>query len=233
MPWFQILRQRTALFGGILWQGSWHLSVVRAGDALKASIGLPPFATTAAEPLETPHTYLGLSDATTRRASEAMRSFVMAAVRHGRAYTPLVTYNTWFSYGTAINEESMRTEMNRRPVSASSSLSSMPAGIYGHRSVDFTTGIGVWEADTDRFPSGLSALSDLAHELGMKFGIWVEPERVDLQTVGKAGLAKERWLATSRRPLSIRRSQRECQRGTNLPRHSRSTGLDHGAAHAR
>ena len=30
----------------------------------------------------------------------------------------------------------------------------------------------------------------------MKFGIWVEPERVDLLTVGRAGLAKERWLAT-------------------------------------
>ncbi len=66
---------------------------------------------------------------------------------------------------------------------------------------DFTTGIGVWEADADRFPSGLSALSDHAHALGMKFGIWVEPERVDLQTVGRAGLAKERWLATQAGPL--------------------------------
>jgi alpha-galactosidase len=198
MPWFQVLRQRTALFGGVLWQGSWHLSVVRSGDALKASIGLPPFATTTAEPLETPHTYVGLSDAATQRASEAMRSFVMAAVRHGRAYTPLVTYNTWFTYGTAIDEDSMRAEIESA-ADLGIELFVVDAGWYvtGTDPSDFTTGLGVWEEDKERFPAGLRALSDLAHERGMKFGIWVEPERVDLRTVGKAGLARERWLATS------------------------------------
>ena len=54
----------------------------------------------------------------------------------------------------------------------------------------------------------------------MKFGIWVEPERVDLQTVGKAGLAKERWLATQSGPLRSREDQRDRQRGSTLPRQS-------------
>jgi alpha-galactosidase len=28
----------------------------------------------------------------------------------------------------------------------------------------------------------------------MKFGVWVEPERVDLRTVGEPGMARETWL---------------------------------------
>ena len=51
-------------------------------------------------------------------------------------------------------------------------------------------------ADPDRFPSGLASLADYAHGVGLKFGLWVEPERVSLATVGKAGLAQEAWLAT-------------------------------------
>jgi alpha-galactosidase len=38
-------------------------------------------------------------------------------------------------------------------------------------------------------------MADHAHELGMKFGLWVEPERVALATVGNPGLAREEWLA--------------------------------------
>jgi alpha-galactosidase len=49
--------------------------------------------------------------------------------------------------------------------------------------------------DEARFPDGLEALTDYAHERGLKFGIWVEPERVALSTVNRAGLAQEGWLA--------------------------------------
>jgi alpha-galactosidase len=198
LPWFQVIRQKTAVFGGVLWPGSWQIALTRHGDALAASVGLPPFNTSAATPLETPHAYVGLSDATTHRASEAMRAFVMAAVRQGRPYQPLVTYNTWFAYGTAIDEASMRAEIDSA-ADLGIDLFVVDAGWYvsGSDPSDFTTGIGVWEEDTDRFPSGLRALSDLAHERGMKFGLWVEPERVDMHTVGKPGLARERWLAMS------------------------------------
>ena len=47
-----------------------------------------------------------------------------------------------------------------------------------------------------RFPRGLKPLGDYAHSLGLKFGIWVEPERVNLSTVGEPGVA-EPWLATT------------------------------------
>lgn len=38
--------------------------------------------------------------------------------------------------------------------------------------------LGDWQADTQKFPNGLLPLSKKAHQLGMKFGLWVEPEMV-------------------------------------------------------
>ena len=73
----------------------------------------------------------------------------------------------------------------------------MPAGIPETTSTwDFTPGLGTWEADANRFPHGLAVLGDEARSRGLKFGIWVEPERVDLETVYTRGTVKERWLAS-------------------------------------
>lgn len=44
---------------------------------------------------------------------------------------------------------------------------------------DDTQGLGDWCVNTDKLPEGLSYLSDHAHSLGMKFGIWIEPEMVN------------------------------------------------------
>ena len=63
---------------------------------------------------------------------------------------------------------------------------------------DFDAGLGSWTPDAGRFPNGLKPLADYAHELRMKFGIWVEPERVNLSLVGAPGgpdSIAESWLA--------------------------------------
>src|SRR5262249_54691813 len=63
---------------------------------------------------------------------------------------------------------------------------------------DFVHQWGNWQVDYDRFPNGLGYLTDRAHELGMRFGVWVEPERIDRTTLGMPGAAEERFLATSK-----------------------------------
>jgi alpha-galactosidase len=70
------------------------------------------------------------------------------------------------------------------------------AGAGAEGIFDFHSGLGRWQPDPDRFPQGLGALSDYAHELGMRFGIWVEPERMDRDVVDEEG-ADSTWLATS------------------------------------
>lgn len=38
--------------------------------------------------------------------------------------------------------------------------------------------VGNWEVDEERFPGGLKPISDAVHQVGAKFMVWFEPERV-------------------------------------------------------
>lgn len=40
-------------------------------------------------------------------------------------------------------------------------------------------GLGDWRTEVDRFPSGIKGLADKIHAMGLKFGIWLEPEMVN------------------------------------------------------
>ncbi|MGC8669133.1 MAG: NPCBM/NEW2 domain-containing protein [Chthonomonadales bacterium] len=42
----------------------------------------------------------------------------------------------------------------------------------------FPNGVGNWYADPQRFPRGLKPIADAAHQHGMRFVVWFEPERV-------------------------------------------------------
>jgi alpha-galactosidase len=48
----------------------------------------------------------------------------------------------------------------------------------GGTGVDWATQVGTWRVRRDRFPRGLRPLAEAAHERGMKFVLWFEPERV-------------------------------------------------------
>jgi alpha-galactosidase len=128
---------------------------------------------------------------------------VLQGIRQGRPLTPIVTYNTWFAYGTDIDDASMRQEMDRA-ASMGAELFVIDAGWYAgagaDSAFDFDSGLGSWTPDPVRFPDGLRPLTDYAHGLGLKVGIWVEPERVDLSLVGQPDAiggtgVEESWLA--------------------------------------
>ena len=50
-------------------------------------------------------------------------------------------------------------------------------GWFGRRDSD-NGGLGDWTANEAKLPGGLKPLSDAVHGLGMKFGLWIEPEMV-------------------------------------------------------
>lgn len=46
----------------------------------------------------------------------------------------------------------------------------------------FPDGVGNWFCKPDALPNGLKPVSDVCHELGLRFMLWFEPERVGLKT---------------------------------------------------
>jgi len=192
---------RDQFFGGLMWSGAWHAALERAADRLRVSVDFPGVTTTVSptHPVELPHAFFGVRAQSTGDESGALHQFVMRGIRHGRPFSPRVTYNTWFVYGTTVNEDAMVAEMDRA-AALGVELFVIDAGWYigagATSDFDFEAGLGTWQADPDRFPSGLASLADYAHGVGMQFGLWVEPERVALSTVDAPGLAREAWLAT-------------------------------------
>jgi alpha-galactosidase len=188
-------------FGGLMWSGAWHAALERADARLRVTLDFPGVVTTVtpARPLELPHAFFGITGRSAGDESGALHQFIMRGIRRGRPFQPLVTYNTWFTYGTTVNEDAMVAEIDRA-ASLGVELFVIDAGWYfgagENGDFDFESGLGSWRADPDRFPSGLASLSDYAHGAGMKFGLWVEPEHVARSTIDAPGLASESWLAT-------------------------------------
>jgi alpha-galactosidase len=54
----------------------------------------------------------------------------------------------------------------------------MDDGWFGARNHD-RAGLGDWTVNPQKFPNGLKPLIDEVQKLGMKFGLWVEPEMVN------------------------------------------------------
>jgi alpha-galactosidase len=202
VPWFAIDGDQDEFFATLMWSGAWSLGVTRGRTGLEVSFGLVSMSTAAGAPFDGPHAVFGVVRGGLPAATAALRSYAVNGIRAGRPLVPLVTYNTWFAYGTSIDESSIRAAMDRA-AALGVELFVLDAGWYRGAGAggptDFDSGLGSWTPDPARFPNGLRPLADYAHERRMKFGIWMEPERVNLSLVGSPGgpgSIDDSWLAT-------------------------------------
>jgi hypothetical protein len=59
---------------------------------------------------------------------------------------------------------------------------------------DWGAGLGSYQASAVKFPHGIRYLSDKVHELGLQFGLWVDPQNVDSRRV-RSGEIPHHWVA--------------------------------------
>jgi alpha-galactosidase len=198
VPWFSIDGGADQFFAGLMWSGAWSLIASRTSSGLDLTLGLAPMSTSVTAAIDTPHAFFGVVRGTAADVPASLRAFIVQGIRGGQAFPALATYNTWFAYGVEIDETIVREEIDGA-ARLGAELFVVDAGWYAGAgrlgSDDFTSGLGTWAVDPARFPQGLRPLTEYAHSRGLKFGIWVEPERVALTAINRAGLAQESWLA--------------------------------------
>jgi alpha-galactosidase len=175
------------LFVGLLYSGRWsaHAQAVATGGA-----SLELFSDGYAMPLpagetwNSPASFVGVYRGDLDDAAHVQHAYMRAAVMPPTPDDfPWVQYNTWFAHLVDIDESILRDEA-ARAARLGAEVFVIDAGWWepSRRTSDnFTTGLGVWQPSTEKFPSGISAFGDYVRSLGMRFGIWVEPERVDLR----------------------------------------------------
>lgn len=88
-----------------------------------------------------------------------------------------VLYNSWEATEFDVNVK-QQTELAKIASKIGVELFVMDDGWFGKRNSD-RAGLGDWFVNRDKFPNGLDELINNVNELGMDFGIWVEPEMVN------------------------------------------------------
>lgn len=87
-----------------------------------------------------------------------------------------VLYNAWATFEFNLDEEMLMAQAERAS-KIGVEMFLIDDGWFKDRN-DEKTGLGDWEVDKNKFPNGLTAIINKVNELGMIFGLWVEPEMV-------------------------------------------------------
>jgi alpha-galactosidase len=88
-----------------------------------------------------------------------------------------IVYNSWYvtEFDVSFKNQEKAAELAAK---MGVELFVMDDGWFGQRNND-RAGLGDWYVNQDKFPNGLGPLITRINELGMDFGIWVEPEMVN------------------------------------------------------
>ncbi len=95
--------------------------------------------------------------------------------KYAKAPRPILL-NNWEATYFGFNEEKL-LKIARTAADVGVELFVLDDGWFGHRDDD-TTSLGDWYVDTKKLPNGLKHLTDQVHAMGLKFGLWFEPEMV-------------------------------------------------------
>jgi alpha-galactosidase len=190
-PWFAIDAEGSAgeehgrvWFGALGWSGNWRFSIEQTShQQVRVTGGFNTFdfayPLKAGESLETPPFYGGFTDLGFGEASRILHRFERAEILPDRAAPRLrpVLYNSWEATEFHVNEEGQR-QLAGRAAKLGVELFVMDDGWFGQRNDD-KAGLGDWFVNPQKFPSGLKPLIAHVNSLGMKFGLWVEPEMIN------------------------------------------------------
>lgn len=175
----------TVYFGALAYSGNWRLAVEQLHELpLRIHGGYHThdfgFTLKAGEKHRTPAMLLGVSDAgwggASRRLHRLLRERVLPAPEAWAGGRP-VLYNSWEATYFDVNFEG-QVELARRAAAMGVELFCVDDGWFGARRHE-RAGLGDWVASSEAFPGGLEPLVAEVRRLGMKFGLWVEPEMVN------------------------------------------------------
>ncbi|WP_030154638.1 alpha-galactosidase [Glycomyces sp. NRRL B-16210] len=185
LGWSADVRHRTD-------RGPEHLTLLGAGELLRpGEIRLGPGAAH-----RTPTAYFAWSDAGLDGVADRFHTWMRARPQHPRTPRPLVL-NTWEAVYFEHDFERI-ARLARKAAAVGVERFVLDDGWFPARRSD-TAGLGDWTVDREVWPDGLEPLAELVHSLGMQFGLWFEPEMVNLDS--DLARAHPEWLLAN--PASV------------------------------
>ncbi len=170
-------------FGALAWTGNFKVEVSRdfAGRT-RVVTGINDFdfsyTLKPGEEFDAPSVYCGY----VKGFAEMSNQMSAYAVEHilpkgfNKASLP-VLYNSWEATWFDVSSEGQQ-RLAEIAADIGCELFVMDDGWFGERKND-RAGLGDWYVNKEKFPEGLKPLIDKVKSLGMRFGLWFEPEMVN------------------------------------------------------
>ena len=186
-PWFAVDRkageeQGEVWFGTLAWSGNFKITAEATEFAsTRISIGLNDWdfawKLMPHQIFVTPASISGYTKNGFGAASRIFHDYVRnEIIPHGK--TPhKILYNSWEATLFDVDETS-QSKLANTAAQMGVELFVMDDGWFHNRNLD-NAGLGDWFPDKVKFPNGLGGLITNVNDLGMDFGLWVEPEMVN------------------------------------------------------
>jgi alpha-galactosidase len=200
IPWTMVERteSKDGWYVGIEFSGRTRLILSRDRTSLHGRVGLDPEPSPFRTLLQPGHSFdapvifvgafTGGPDGLGNVLRPWVRHVLMNPKTWGNPNYPLMVNNSWGS-GMQVNEV-LAKRMIRDSADLGFDMFHLDAGWF--------RGVGDWYPDKKKFPQGLSAIADYAHQHGLKFGIWANWAEAGIDTNPGAVNARdprfEDWL---------------------------------------
>ena len=187
-PWFLLRPQGEAdpfagpaWYGSIQYSGNWRMDFNQFYDRnVQVTAGIHFWDTwynlKPGASYETPKFITGYTDQGSEKAAQNLSAYVrteLLPVRYRETVRP-VLYNSWYATNFDVNEK-QQLALAHEAKEMGVELFVIDDGWFKGR-INDRAGLGDWEVDPVKFPNGLSPMIRQINDMGMDFGIWIEPE---------------------------------------------------------
>ncbi len=184
IPFFAIenASTRNGWYVGVEFSGRTRLTIKRDSNSLRGAVGLNPSPgpfrsrLKPGEAFHTPPVFVGAFSGGIDALGNVLRPWERKALTNPHAWKnpdyPVLVNNSWGS-GMQVDEK-LAERMIRDSAELGLEMFHLDAGWF--------RGVGDWYPDPKKFPHGLAAVADYAHQHGLKFGLWVDWTQAGLDT---------------------------------------------------
>ena len=192
LPYYRVLCGAYTYTISIGWPGQWiaEYTLQDGGFWLKAKQQYTHFYLKPGEKVRSPRMTILVSEGSLERSINVWRRWLLAHVvpkPDGEVVRPILSLRPK-AQGSEDCQSSETQQLETLEKMIASGLQPnnvwVDAGWYpckGEKGTNDWRCTGVWKADPERFPNGMRPISDRCHELGMRYLLWFEPERVRLK----------------------------------------------------
>ena len=184
-PFVMLSNEENECYGfNLIYSGN-HYEAVEEGawGKMRLVTGINPrsfqFRLAPGECFEAPEAVMTYSAEGSNGMSRNMHAFVRNCIVRGawKHKARPVLLNSWEASYFNIDEKKL-LKLARAGKEAGIELFVMDDGWFGTRDDD-TQALGDWYANTKKLPGGVAGLAQKVNDLGLQFGIWVEPEMIN------------------------------------------------------